>query len=88
MSRAWYKVLGREPSKDELEDSLRLCSNAFRRKSSDDDGRLLAWSSLCRTLIASNDFHLRALRTSMNDPTLFDHRRVAISCSAPPAALG
>jgi hypothetical protein len=55
VSRAWYKVLGREPSKDELEDSLGYLER-FPAKSSDDAGRLLAWSSLCRTLIASNDF--------------------------------
>jgi hypothetical protein len=55
VSRAWYKVLGREPNKDELEDSLRYVER-FPAKASDDAGRLLAWSSLCRTLIASNDF--------------------------------
>jgi hypothetical protein len=55
VSRAWYKVLGREPNKDELQDSLRYIER-FPAKASDDADRRLAWSSLCRTLIASNDF--------------------------------
>jgi hypothetical protein len=55
VSRAWYKVLGREPTSEESNASLQYVRR-FPVKSSDDNARLLAWSSLCRTLIASNDF--------------------------------
>jgi len=55
INRAWYKVLGREPVREEAEASLRYVQG-FPGKATDDTGRLLAWSSLCRTLIASNDF--------------------------------
>ena len=55
VSRAWYKVLGREPTSEESKTSLQYVQR-FPVKSSDDNARLLAWSSLCRTLIASNDF--------------------------------
>lgn len=55
VSRAWYKVLGREPTSEESRASLQYVQR-FPVKSSDDNARLLAWSSLCRTLIASNDF--------------------------------
>ena len=37
MSRAWYKVLGREPNEDELEAAWSYI-NAFPPKSSDDGG--------------------------------------------------
>jgi hypothetical protein len=53
--RAWYKVLGREPDPGETAASLQYVK-MFPAKASDDSGRLLAWTSLCRTLIASNDF--------------------------------
>jgi hypothetical protein len=55
VDRAWYKILGREPTPDEAAASLRYVKG-FPAKTSDDSGRLLAWTSLCRTLIASNDF--------------------------------
>jgi hypothetical protein len=50
-----YKVLGREPTSEEAAASLEYVRR-FPAKSSDDGARLLAWTSLCRTLIASNDF--------------------------------
>jgi hypothetical protein len=53
--RAWYKVLGRQPSGEETGASLEYIRR-FPVKASDDEARLLAWTSLCRTLIASNDF--------------------------------
>jgi hypothetical protein len=55
VSRAWYKVLGREPSLDEAKMSLQYLRQ-FPAGTTDADARLLAWSSLCRSLIASNDF--------------------------------
>jgi hypothetical protein len=55
VSRAWYRVLGREPAADETAASLEYV-RGFPAKSGDADSRLLAWTSLCRTLIASNDF--------------------------------
>jgi mono/diheme cytochrome c family protein len=55
VSRAWFTVLGREPSREETEAGLEYVRR-FLSKSSDDGARLLAWSSLCRSLIASNDF--------------------------------
>lgn len=55
IGRAWFTVLGREPEKDEVAASLQYIAR-FPAKPADDSGRLLAWSSLCRALIASNDF--------------------------------
>jgi hypothetical protein len=55
VSRAWYKVLGREPTTEETTASLEYVRR-FPAKTDDDGSRLLAWTSLCRTLIASNDF--------------------------------
>jgi hypothetical protein len=55
VKRAWFTVLGREPEARELRDSLEYVKG-FPVKTSDDDARLMAWSSLCRTLVASNDF--------------------------------
>jgi hypothetical protein len=55
VKRAWFRVLGREPDAGELRDSLEYVKR-FPAKRSDDDARVMAWSSLCRTLVASNDF--------------------------------
>lgn len=55
VSRAWFTVLGREPERDEIRASLDYIAR-FPAKPTDDSGRLLAWSSFCRALIASNDF--------------------------------
>ena len=55
VSRAWFKVLGRGPTNEELNESVQYV-RGFPAKASDEAGRLLAWSSLCRALIASNDF--------------------------------
>jgi hypothetical protein len=55
VSRAWYAVLGRAPNDEESNTSLRYVRE-FPATARDDEARLLAWSSLCRTLIASNDF--------------------------------
>ena len=52
---AWVTVLGRQPAADEVETSLRYMAG-FPKLPSNDDGRLMAWASLCRALIASNDF--------------------------------
>jgi hypothetical protein len=55
INRAWFAVLGREPTPEESGSSLEYVQR-FPAKSADDEARLLAWSSLCRTLIASNDY--------------------------------
>jgi hypothetical protein len=53
--RAWRVVLGRDPEPDELRAALEYAGN-FPGKTQDEDADLLAWSSFCRALIASNDF--------------------------------
>ena len=53
--RAWRIVLGRDPEPEELRVGLGYASN-FPGKAQNDDAELLAWSSFCRALIASNDF--------------------------------
>ncbi len=55
IERAWYLVLGREPEPGERQ-AARDYLERFPSKSGDGAGRLLAWSSLCRSLMASNDF--------------------------------
>ena len=55
VKRAWRTVLGREASAGEVAESLRYMAG-FPRLPANDEGRLAAWASLCRTLIASNDF--------------------------------
>ncbi len=55
VSRAWLNILGREPKPDEVHAALQYIA-AFPAKPSNDEGRLLAWTSFCRSLVASNDF--------------------------------
>ncbi len=55
VSRAWVSILGREPKADEIRAALQFIA-AFPAKPSNDEGRLLAWTSFCRSLVASNDF--------------------------------
>src|SRR5690606_36473570 len=55
VNSAWYKILGREPTREEAAASLEYIRR-FPGQTEDDSGRTLAWTSLCRTLIASNDF--------------------------------
>ena len=49
--RAWRTVLGRDAEPDEVQATLKYVAGF-----PNGDGRLLAWTSFCRTLIASNDF--------------------------------
>jgi hypothetical protein len=55
VSRAWFTVLGREPSPEEVAAGLDYVQR-YPAKPANDEARLLAWASLCRALIASNDF--------------------------------
>ena len=66
VGRAWFKVLGREPSREEVEASLRYIERFPARRPMT---QVVCWRGrvCCRTLIASNDFHLRTLRTSYED---------------------
>ncbi|MBK5294600.1 MAG: PSD1 domain-containing protein [Acidobacteriia bacterium] len=55
VKQAWATVLGREPEARETSSSLSYLAE-FPKLPENDEGRLTAWASLCRTLIASNDF--------------------------------
>ncbi len=55
VSRAWMNILGREPKPDEIRAALQYIA-AFPAKPANDEGRVLAWTSFCRSLVASNDF--------------------------------
>ncbi len=55
VKQAWLTVLGREPADGEAASSLSYLAG-FPTPPQNDEGRLLKWTSLCRTLIASNDF--------------------------------
>ncbi len=55
VERAWYLVLGREPDASERT-AARDYLERFPAKAGAGEGHLLAWSSLCRSLMASNDF--------------------------------
>jgi hypothetical protein len=55
VKKAWVAVLGREPSEMEADSSLSYLAG-FPKLPANDEGRLTAWSSLCRALMASNDF--------------------------------
>jgi hypothetical protein len=54
VERAWFAVLGRGPEAQQIDEALRYIERFPGAAGS--DGRLLAWSSWCRTLVASNDF--------------------------------
>ena len=53
--RAWVTVIGRRPADDEISAAKGYLAR-FPSHENNDDGRQMAWASLCRTLIASNDF--------------------------------
>ncbi|MEP6534830.1 MAG: PSD1 and planctomycete cytochrome C domain-containing protein [Bryobacteraceae bacterium] len=55
VNRAWVKILGRDAKPEEVRGSLQYVAT-FPAKPSDDEGRVLAWTSFCRSLVASNDF--------------------------------
>jgi len=55
IERAWLLVVGRPASPEEVVDARRYIAG-FPAKSDDSGARLLAWSSFCRALVASNDF--------------------------------
>ena len=55
IAQAWVTVLGREPRPEEAASSASYLAG-FPNGPANDEGRLLAWTSLCRTLLASNDF--------------------------------
>jgi uncharacterized protein DUF1553/uncharacterized protein DUF1549/cytochrome c len=52
---AWILVLGRQPSVAEVEEARRYIAG-FPGRSDSSEERLLAWSSFCQSLVASNDF--------------------------------
>jgi hypothetical protein len=55
IGRTYLRVLGRPAQESEVQrglDYVRL----FPAKLNDEAGRLLAWTSFCRALIASNEF--------------------------------
>ena len=53
--RAWLLTTGHAPADEELRDAQEYI-RGFERKWSGPDPRLAAWESLCRVLMASNDF--------------------------------
>ena len=53
--RAWRIVLGRDPKPEQIQDALKYILN-FPANAPGDNARVIAWSSFCRALIASNDF--------------------------------
>jgi hypothetical protein len=55
VNRAWFTVLGREPSAEEAAAGLEYVRR-YPAKAVNDEARLAAWASLCRVLIGSNDF--------------------------------
>ena len=55
LERAWLLVLGRLPREEEVL-AAREYLTGFPGKPADDSGRLMSWASLCKSLVASNDF--------------------------------
>ncbi|HEU0119823.1 MAG TPA: PSD1 and planctomycete cytochrome C domain-containing protein [Bryobacteraceae bacterium] len=55
IARAWITVLGHAPDAAAVRDGLQYIAS-FPAKTANDEGRLQAWSSFCRSLVASNDF--------------------------------
>ncbi len=55
IARAYLTVIGRGPAADEAAMARDYLSR-FPGRPDNDEGRRMAWASLCRTLIASNDF--------------------------------
>ena len=54
VERAWIAVLGRGPEPEETRDALRYIERFPAGREA--EGRLAAWASWCRALVASNDF--------------------------------
>ena len=54
-ARAWLTVIGRAPAPEEVTAAKDYLAR-FPGRPGNDEGRQTAWASLCRTLIASNDF--------------------------------
>jgi hypothetical protein len=52
---AYYRVLGRPAQEKEIKAALEYV-RLFPGKPDGQAGRLLAWTSLCRALVSSNDF--------------------------------
>jgi hypothetical protein len=52
---AYYRVLGRPAQEREIKTALEYI-RLFPDKPDSQAGRLLAWTSFCRALVASNDF--------------------------------
>jgi hypothetical protein len=55
VEQAWLRILARRPEPAETQLALQYVAN-FPARHGGGAARLLAWSSLCRSLIASNDF--------------------------------
>ena len=55
VKQAWITVLGREPEERETASSLSYLAG-FPKLPANNEGHLAAWTSLCRALMASNDF--------------------------------
>ena len=55
VKQAWLTVLGHEPEPPEAASSLSYLAG-FPKLTANGEGRLAAWTSLCRALMASNDF--------------------------------
>jgi hypothetical protein len=55
IERAWLLVVGQPATSEEVADARRYIAG-FPGKPGDGGVRLLAWSSFCRALVASNDF--------------------------------
>ncbi len=55
--RAYLLLLTREPTAEELEQSLRYVANYPVEQTKALDAKVTAWQGFCRVLIASNEFH-------------------------------
>ena len=55
VERAWFRILGRRPEPAETQLALDYVTK-FPAPAAGDAARLAAWSSVCRSLAASNDF--------------------------------
>ena len=55
LASAYYRVLGRAPQEKEVRGAVEYIRR-FPDKPDSQEGRLLAWTSFCRALVASNDF--------------------------------
>jgi hypothetical protein len=55
--RAYWLLLTREPTPEELEQGLRYIANYPVERTNPLDAKTTAWQGFCRVLIASNEFH-------------------------------